>query len=133
MLDEKIQLGASYTNADSKKTGSVTSDDQTLNKQLPYLPHETAALSLTARLSPLTIELRHEYTGFRYATETNDARYLLQPYQRTDLNFSAVLASAPLAVTARLGVSNLFNADYQIFPNFPMPLRMFNLRLLVDY
>ena len=133
LLNENVLVRASYTNADSKKTGSAATDDQTLNKQLPYLPHETAALSLSVRLSPVTVDVRHEYTGFRYATETNDTRYLLQPYQKTDVSLSAVLSRRPLAATVRVGVSNLFNSDYQIFPNFPMPMRMFNLRLLVDY
>jgi vitamin B12 transporter len=133
LLNESVLIRASYTNADSRKTGSATTDDQTLNKQLPYLPHETAALSLTVRLSPLTIDLRHEYTGFRYTTETNDARYLLQPYQKTDVSLSALLSGKPAVVTARVGVSNVFNSVYQIFPYFPMPLRMFNLRVSVDY
>ena len=132
-LNENVLFRASYTNADSKKTGSATTDDQTLNKQLPYLPHETAALSLSVRLSLVTIDVRHEYTGFRYTTETNDTRYLLQPYQKTDVGLSAALSGKPFAATVRAGVSNVFNSDYQIFPNFPMPLRMFNLRLLVDY
>jgi len=133
LWNENVLLRASYTNADSKKTGSATTDDQTLDKQLPYLPHETAALSLSVRLDLLTLDLRHEYTGFRYTTETNDTRYVLQPYQRTDVSVSAAVLGKPLAATVRLGVSNLFNSDYQIFPNFPMPLRMFNLKLLVDY
>ncbi len=133
MANENVLLRASYTNADSKKTGSATTDDQTLNKQLPYLPHETAALSLEVRLSPLTLDVRHEYTGFRYTTETNDARYLLHPYQKTDVSVSAALSGKPLAATLRLGVSNLFNSDYQIFPNFPMPMRTFSLRVLIDY
>jgi len=118
VLNENVLLRASYTNADSKKTGSATTDDQTLNKQLPYLPHETASLSLSVRLSPVTIDIRHEYTGFRYTTETNDARYLLQPYQKTDISLSAALSGEPLAATIRVGVSNLFDSDYQIFPNF---------------
>lgn len=133
LLSESVLIRASYTNADSRKTGSATTDDQTLNKQLPYLPHETAALSLTVRLSPFTIDLRHEYTGFRYTTETNDTRYLLQPYQKTDVSLSAVLSGKPAVVTARVGGSNVFNSVYQIFPYFPMPLRMFNLRVSVDY
>lgn len=133
LWDDMVVVRSSYTNADSKKTGSATTDDQTLNKQLPYLPHETASLGVTLRADPISIHLMHEYTGFRYTTETNDARYVLQPYQKTDVGVAANVLTHPFAVTVRFNVENLLNSDYQIFPNFPMPLRTMVLRLLVEY
>ena len=54
-------------------------------------------------------------------------------YGTTDANVSVRLVDQPFAATLRCEVSNIFNADYELFPNFPMPMRTFALKVLVDY
>jgi len=42
-------------------------------------------------------------------------------------------AEEPFRADLRLEVTNLFDSNYELFPNYPMPLRSFALKILVDY
>ncbi len=81
----------------------------------------------------MNVNISHSFTGYRYAMETNDPRFVLSGYQKTDANVGVRLSGLPIAATVRFEVSNIFNSDYQVFPNYPMPLRTFTLKALVAY
>jgi vitamin B12 transporter len=133
LFNDDLIIRASYTNSDVRKSASAIAGDQTLNKQLPYLPHEMADVSLMFRLSPINVSIHHAFTGFRYITETNDAGFILSPFQKTDVSMSAGILNEPFKARLSMEVSNLLNTEYEIFPNYPMPLRTFGVRLSVDY
>lgn len=133
LLDDHVLLRASYSNSDTRKTGSGSLDDQTLNRQLPYIPNEIAGVSCALNLGRATIRVHHTFTGFRFSTETNDPRFILAGYSKTNANVAVRLTEQPLGADLRFEVSNLFNSNYQLFPNFPMPLRTFALKVLFDY
>ncbi len=133
LLDDRLVLKGSYSNFETRKVSSASADDQTLEKQLPYIPNEIAGLSCTATVGRVRLSVYHIFTGFRFVTETNDPRYVLASYGKTDANVSVRLAEEPFVADLRFEVSNLFNSNYELFPNYPMPLRSFALKILVDY
>ena len=124
---------ASYTNSDTRKTSPDSPDDQTVGKQLPYLPSEVASLSCALTLGRATVHLQHSFTGFRFATETNDPRFLLPGYNKTDASVVLRLTERPISSDIRLEISNMFNTDYQLLPNFPMPLRTVAVKASIAY
>jgi outer membrane receptor protein involved in Fe transport len=69
--------------------------------------------------------------GLRYtnALETNS----LPSYALTDivLNKSAVVSS--FSFSLQLAVKNVFDKEYQIYQDFPMPGRSFKISLGVEY
>jgi vitamin B12 transporter len=130
---DHLVLRLSYSNAETRKTGGGSQDDPTLNKQLPYIPHETAAVSLAVRFGRVNANIHHTFTGYRFVTETNDPNFILSGYNKTDANFAVRIIEHPVSADARFEISNLFNTNYQLFPNFPMPLRTFAFRLIVEY
>jgi outer membrane receptor protein involved in Fe transport len=133
LVDDRIVLRASYTNSDTRRTRSSFADDQTVNRQLPFLPHETAGISCAGTVGRITATVHHGYSGFRYSTESNDPKFVLPGYGKTDANLSIRLADQPFSASLRCEVSNIFNTPYELFPNYPMPLRTFALKVLVDY
>jgi vitamin B12 transporter len=133
LAGDLVVLKGSYTNSDTRKTGSTSVDDQTVNKQLPYIPHETAGISCAVAVGRARINLLHTFTGFRFATETNDPGYVLSGFGKTDGNVSVRITQEPFNADLRLEVSNIFAAAYELFPNYPMPLRSFAFKVLVDF
>jgi vitamin B12 transporter len=133
LAGDHLVLRLSYSNADTRKTGGESQDDLTLSKQLPYVPHETAAASLSFRIGRVNANVHQMFTGFRFVTETNDPKFILAAYTKTDANLAVRLVEHPFCADARFEGSNLFNSNYQLFPNFPMPLRTLAFRLIVEY
>jgi vitamin B12 transporter len=133
LFDERLVFRGSYSNYDTRKVSSASPDDQTVDKQLPYIPNEIAGLSCTATVGGVRLSVHHTYTGFRFVTETNDPRYVLAGYGKTDANISVRLTEKPFSADLRMEVTNLFDSNYELFPNYPMPLRSFALKILVDY
>lgn len=133
VVNNHVVVSASYSNSDSRKTSADSPDDQTVNKQLPFIPHEMAGVSLALSLGVTTVNVHHTFTGYRYTTETNDPHFILSGYHKTDANVSIRLSERPFVADARFEVTNLFNTDYQVFPNFPMPLRTFAVKALVEF
>lgn len=133
LFDDQLVFRGSYSNYETRKISSASADDQTVNKQLPYIPNEIAALSCTATVGRIRFSVHHTFTGFRFVTETNDPRYVLPSYGKTDANVSVRLAKEPFNADLRFEVTNLFHSKYELFPNYPMPLRSFALKILVDY
>ncbi len=47
LMNDHVVLRGSYSDADSRKASSDSPNDQTVDKQLPFIPHETAGTSLS--------------------------------------------------------------------------------------
>jgi outer membrane cobalamin receptor len=107
--------------------------DQTANKQLPFIPREMAGVSLAVDYGEMNLNISHVFTGYRFATESNDPFYVLPGFNRTDANLSVRLLAHPFVGTVRAEVTNIFNVNYQMFPNYPMPQRAFAFKLFMEY
>jgi len=107
--------------------------DQTADKQLPFIPRELASASLSLDFGVMSVNVNHLFTGYRFSTETNDPFFVMPGYHKTDGNVSFRLTERPFVSIIRMEVSNIFNIDYQMFPNFPMPRRAFALKILLEY
>ena len=133
LLANHLMLHASYTNSQAKKVSSGGPNDLTADKQLIYLPLESASAAATLGFDRWSLSIKHSLTGFRYVTETNDPHFILPAFQKTDVSLLCTVFSGTLSVRTKLEVLNVFNSDYQVFPGFPMPLRTYAMNLMLDY
>jgi vitamin B12 transporter len=133
LFDQHLVLRGSYSDSETKKVSSETPEDQTANKQLPFIPREMANVSLALNLGVMNIGVNHLFTGYRYSTETNDPFYVLPGYSKTDANVSLRVLEQPFVASVRMEVTNIFNTNYEMFPNFPMPRRAFAFKLFFEY
>jgi vitamin B12 transporter len=133
LLDQHVMIRGSYGSSVTEKVSSDFPGDQTANKQLPFMPRETAAVSLAVDLGRMNVNIAHLFTGYRFTTESNDPFYVLPGFARTDANLTLRLVEHPFVTTVKVEVTNLFNVNYQMFPNYPMPQRAFALRLFMEY
>jgi vitamin B12 transporter len=133
LLASHLVLHASYTNSQAKKVSGDGPNDATADKQLIYLPLESASVAATLGLDRWSLSVKHSFTGFRFVTETNDPHFILPSFQKTDLSLLCTIFSGTLSVRTKLEVLNFFNSDYQVFPGFPMPLRTYAMNLMLEY
>jgi outer membrane cobalamin receptor len=133
LLQQHVVLRGSYSNSESKKVSAETPGDQTADKQLPYIPREMASASFSLNIGVMSVNVNHLFMGYRFSTETNDPSFVLSGYHKTDANVSVRLMEHPFSSSIRMEVSNIFNTNYQMFPNYPMPQRAFAFKVLVEY
>ena len=103
----------------------------TYNKQLIYLPQEQA--SVVAAVSPwiTTFSAALRYVSFRYVTVQNDE--FLPGFTTVDLSAGAKIHLPRFDLTPLISVKNLFNENYQVIPQYPMPLRTFYIDLGIKF
>ena len=96
-------------------------------KELIYRPEEQA--SVVAAISPwmTIISATLRYVGFRYTTAANDQ--FLPAFTTVDLSAGARVRVSDFILSPLLSVKNVFNQNYQVIPQYPMPLRTFYLSL----
>ncbi|RPI05943.1 MAG: TonB-dependent receptor [Ignavibacteriae bacterium] len=125
--DDEVNAFADMTfNAASKN-----STDSTNGKQLLYIPKAACSFGVTTRVMGLSLSITEMYTSQRYILE--DESKWLPEYWLTDLNLSTVVNFKPVRMNLRIDVSNVFDADYQVLPGYPMPGRTFRFTAGVDY
>lgn len=103
----------------------------TYDKQLIYIPQEEA--SVIAAVSPwiTTFSAAVRYVSFRYITAANDA--FLPGFTTVDLSAGAKIYLSRLILSPLLSVRNLLNRNYQVIPQYPMPMRTFYLTLGIQF
>jgi len=125
----KNKCGADLRLLSSYVLSTVISNGQennnSVNKQLIYTPHYSLNGSLTLRYARTSIAFFNQYVGYRYTSTDNEE--WLPPYYVTSLkvNHQVHLKKTDLSFFANC--NNLFNADYQVVENRPMPLRYYEL------
>jgi outer membrane receptor protein involved in Fe transport len=72
------------------------------------------------------------YTGERYHTSSNILANYEQPWYTHDVSFSYRLPLKRVAMKALLEINNLFNQQYEVILNYPMPGRNFRVSLQLD-
>jgi len=123
---------AESTFARSTHTASVSAgEDRLIGKQLIYIPEWSNFYSeeIAFRQYSLIGLLHHQ--SARYTT-TDNARQL-DPYLIADLEALVKFDSEKFQFSASAAVRNLFDTDYQVAANRPMPGRYFTIGLSIHY
>jgi iron complex outermembrane receptor protein len=125
-LTEALQLtaGATYTWSPSINEGEpMTAADQSVGKQLPYVPRHSA--SLTARLSWRTWALLYKwcYYSRRHTMSSNDLTLTgqLPPYYMSNISLEKSFSLKWAELSLKGTVNNLFNEEYLSVLSRPMP------------
>ncbi len=131
MFDGIVELFLNYTYTDARKRNSASSADSTFNKQLPLIPGNLLKATLSFRFQPFTVSLFRLFTGIRPANEDNSD--ILSAHSITDASIAVVEPVGEWRLRAKFEVVNIFNVQYQVYPNYPMPGRTFRVEAGVTY
>ena len=127
-VDGALRLNYTY----QKACDFTDRDDSYYGDQIPYIPLHSG--SVAGRLSWRGWDLNYSfiYTGERYNAQENIPQNYEQPWYTHD---ASLVWNLPLkSVKCRVGleVNNIFDQDYEVILNYPMPGRNYKVTLKVN-
>jgi vitamin B12 transporter len=110
---------------------SNPSDPMSYNKQLIYVPQTQS--SFIAEVTPgiFSFTAAVQYVGGRFYTTDNSASS--SPYALTYVSASAQIDAGAFEFLPRVSVDDLFNREYEVIPNYPMPGRTYRFSLSLQF
>ncbi len=118
-----------YVLSTNKKTGP--GNEQTLEKQLIYVPVHNALCNLTIVYKGFYIRYNHTYTGKRFTT-TDNADFL-DDYFLGNLFFKKTITLGSIKFNLNAQINNVWNKDYQVMEFRAMPLRYFEVGISLKF
>lgn len=106
--------------------------DNYYRDQIPYIPQHSA--SAIAMLSWRSWALNYSfiYVGERYNAQENIPFNYVQPWYTNDLSLMKAIHLKRASWKLSVEVNNLFNQDYEVVLNYPMPGRNYKVSAIVE-
>ncbi|MGB0177413.1 MAG: TonB-dependent receptor plug domain-containing protein [Owenweeksia sp.] len=124
-----LQLHSNYvlsTNERSSRAG-----DASLGRQLIYTPIYSGMGGFHVRYKRWTFRYQHRYTGYTYTT--SDHSEYLEPYNIGSLYLGYDHSHKKVDGTIFMRIENLWDHDYQVVRNRPMPGIQYSIGLNVNF
>lgn len=123
----KIGVSASYAYTKSTNTDAMQEGDNSVGKQLIYVPLHKGGVLGTVSFKGFYLNYDWSYVSERYTTSSNeDNRHYLPAYSLHNADIGKVLHFCKeYSLEVSLRVNNLFNLDYQAILYRAMPGRHF--------
>jgi len=128
----KIALKSNYNLVLSKNKSTRVNNDASVGKQLIYVPQNAANIYLDFTYKKLTLQYNQTYNGSVFIDAANQT---YMPYfAPASLYFNWEITKEKAKNRTNLGfkVENLYNEEYQIMANRPMPGRYFMVVLKIE-
>lgn len=104
----------------------------TYKGQISYIPYHSGSATLQSSWRNLQLNYSFIYVGSRYHNSSNIPVNKEQPWYTSDISCSYRFFIGKSAFKASLEVNNLFNQQYEVILNYPMPGRNFKVILQWD-
>jgi outer membrane receptor protein involved in Fe transport len=122
--DWSLVLCLNYTYQSATDRTDPTDNDPyygTYGGQIAYVPWYSGSVSGNLSWKNLGLNYSFIYVGERYHTSANIRENYEQPWYTHDLSASYRWQHPRLALTFALECNNLFNQQYDVIQNYPMP------------
>ena len=128
VVDGALRLNYTYQNA----RDFTDVRDSYYGDQIPYIPLHSG--SVAGRLSWKGVDLNYSfiYTGERYNAQENIPQNYEQPWYTHDASLVWNFPWHKVKYRVALEVNNIFNQDYEVILNYPMPGRNYKITLKVN-
>lgn len=119
----KASLEANYTYQQALDITDPT--DLFYLEQIPYTPKNTLAVNAGLMKKHFAIYYNQVFSSSRYQNSNNVPEYYLPGYSVSDASvvYNFLLKSMP--VTASIAINNLYDKQYSVIADYPMPGRSF--------
>lgn len=127
------RLTYSYERARDYSDPSDTADAAgTYKGQIAYIPLHSGSATAQAQWRGLGLNYSFIYVGERWHTSANIPANHEQPWYTHDMSIQYSLpVSRSVGLRATLEVNNIFNQQYEVIQNYPMPGRNYRLTIRV--
>lgn len=120
----QVDAGASFSWTPSVNDGEpVSAADNSVGKQLPYVPLRSASATLRATWRGWSVLYKWCHYSQRYTMSSNEHSLTgyLPAYYMSNIELGKELRLRPVDLSVKLAVNNLFNEDYLSVLSRPMP------------
>ncbi|MBI3258776.1 MAG: TonB-dependent receptor [Ignavibacteriae bacterium] len=135
VLSRGIELSAGGEITKQLLTGRIaytlqTTTDETVNsltpdKQIPYIPQEIVSGNIVVTVGKSMVGFLVNYSSFRYTLADNSEESIIPSYLQVNLFAEQKIQTGVINLTLRADCNNLFNEQYSVVLNYPMPGRGF--------
>lgn len=125
----KIILNTSYVLSTNQK--KINENDNSVGRQLIYTPRYSGQASFLTTYKNVSLLFNNSYTGYRFTSTDNTS--WLNPYYIANLKFSYNYSFSTINMELFCSINNLFNKNYTVVSNRPMPLRNYEVGLSINY
>ena len=101
--------------------------------QIPYTPWHNGSATLMADYKAWDLAYNFVYTGERYCQQENILYNHVEPWYTSDVHLSWKHTFERTLCKATLEVNNLFDQQYDVIINYPMPGRNFNVTIQCEF
>jgi vitamin B12 transporter len=126
-----LNIFVDVTMNDAVRHNDNSPADSTEGKQLLYIPKFVGVVGFSIQVYDISFNLTHTISSKRFIKEDESAS--LPQYSLMDINLSTSLRFNLLRLNLRAEISNIFNNDYQVLQDYPMPGRTFRMTIGIDY
>lgn len=106
-------------------------NDNSIGRQLIFTPRYAGQASISVNYKKINILFNHNYTGYRFTSSDNTS--WLYPYYISNLKCGYQYGFSNVTMEIFGSINNLFNKNYVVMANSPMPLRNYEIGLTMNY
>ena len=130
MVNVFLQTKLQYTYQEARNY--TDPGDTFYGHQIPYIPWHSGTVIASALYKDWTLNYSFIYTGERYSQSDNIVYNHVQPWYTHDVSLVKKFRIKDMNFKATLEVNNLFDQDYEVIFNYPMPKRNYRFSLVVE-
>ncbi|PKL85043.1 MAG: hypothetical protein CVV22_09890 [Ignavibacteriae bacterium HGW-Ignavibacteriae-1] len=130
LFDNLLSYSFAYT-----RMNVIDKQPETPNydKLLPYFPQESFGLTMFVTYSDFVLGNTFNYSSFAYSLRDNNHSSIIDNYLIYDVSLTKKFNFEQYSFQLRLDVKNLFDTEFEIIKNYPMPGRIFRASLQFIY
>jgi vitamin B12 transporter len=100
--------------------------------QIPYIPWHSGSVIASTTYKSWQLNYSFIYVGKRYHSSANIPAEYEQPWYTNDMTVTKKLKYKSVDFRLSAEINNIFNQDYEVVLNYPMPQRNYKLSLTVE-
>ncbi|MGZ4033764.1 MAG: TonB-dependent receptor plug domain-containing protein [Bacteroidia bacterium] len=127
----KFLFSGLYNYVLSTNEKAATASDNSLGKQLIYVPIQNAQGTISVSYKGTSLSYTQIYTGYRYTLSDNTD--YLNPYTIGNVNLSQTFSFASSKIKVFLQINNVWKETYQVLEYRAMPLLNYQVGLSLQF
>lgn len=106
--------------------------ETTWGGQLPYIPWHSGSAIATINYKSWQLNYSFIYVGERYHSSANIPPEYEQPWYTNDMTIVKKIKYKSLDLQLSAEINNIFNQDYEVVLNYPMPRRNYKFGVTIE-
>ncbi len=128
----KVTVNSKLQYTYQKAQDFTDSGDTFYGSQIPYIPWNSGTAILSGLYKKWAVNYSFIYTGERYSQSDNIVYNHVQPWYTSDVSLVWNFKINQMDLKASAEINNLFDQDYEVIFNYPMPKRNCMFKLTVN-